>query len=65
MTTCTARVDYKGHHAHGRILTVVGERDVHGVACVILDDDGHRLALPAANVARLKAGDEATGGPRT
>lgn len=48
-----AKIDYKGLPEHGRTLPVVGHRDFHGMAMVVLDSDGLRLALPADRVTIL------------
>ena len=49
-----AKVNYKGLPEHGRTLPVLGTRDFHGIAMVVLDSGGLRLALPADRVTILQ-----------
>jgi hypothetical protein len=56
-----ARIDYKGLPEHGKTLPVIGRREFHGIAMVVLDNDGIRLALPVDRVTIIcaDAGKEA------
>lgn len=56
------RVDYRGMSCHGKTLSVLGERDFHGIPCLILDDDGIRLMLPRNRLIAVPAKTKTTGG---